>query len=424
MFQISCPAAAPANEAKNGSQIFRGSAGNDFRYRITIGHETEPYGRNIAAAVHGMRAPAGNSGNGGQDMNCDFSELDRQVARARVALSLLAMLSLYVDPSAGGLFHLQALLLATLVCHLAYSALAYVALRLRPDSWGLRRLSATLDLFFASAVAFLTEGGTSPSFVFFVFAIVAAGFRTNSRDILLVTLYSVFLYALVVAFSGGLLNVYMMRAVYLAIAGYLIGFFGRQRVRFEARLRELEAETERLKIARSLHDGYIQALASINLRLESCRDMLLSDQPGEALAEIKEIQTGVDREYDEVRDYVRFLANATKDSRRDPLVDGDTIFRINATFAARGKTVEHVIQILLEGVRNVQRHARARSSVIEIDATGNVIRVRIDDDGVGFGDAKTPPWTIASRVTELGGRLALRTDFPLGAHLDMEIPAA
>ena len=62
-----------------------------------------------------------------------------------------------------------------------------------------------------------------------------------------------------------------MRAVYLAIAGYLIGFFSQQRALFEAEVRELETRAERQSIARSLHDGYVQALAGVNLRLETCR---------------------------------------------------------------------------------------------------------------------------------------------------------
>src|SRR5713101_5623991 len=64
-------------------------------------------------------------------MKPDFGELDRRVAEARVVLSLLAMLSLYIDPSQGGLFHLENRLLATLLCHLLYSVLTYFALRYR-----------------------------------------------------------------------------------------------------------------------------------------------------------------------------------------------------------------------------------------------------------------------------------------------------
>jgi signal transduction histidine kinase len=167
-----------------------------------------------------------------------------------------------------------------------------------------RKISVGLDLIFATVIAFLTEGRTSPSFIFFVFAIVAVGFRTGFRDTLLITLCCITLYALVVEISDGLLTVYLMRPVYLAIAGYLIGFFGQQRAHFEQQLRQLETQAERETIARSLHDGYLQALAAVNLRLEGCRDMLIGNELEPALAEIKEIQPGVAREYDEVRECV------------------------------------------------------------------------------------------------------------------------
>ncbi len=356
-------------------------------------------------------------------MKSDFGELDRRVAQARVVLSLLATLSLYVDPSAGGLFHLDKWLLATLLCHLIYSALTYLALSYRVGTNPVRKLSTALDLIFATVIAFLTEGRTSPSFVFFVFAIVAVGFRTGFRDTLLVTSCSVALYLSVVALSDGLVNIYAMRAVYLAIAGYLIGFFGQQRVTFETRLRELEAEAEREAIARSLHDGYIQALAGVSLRLESCRDMLVSNQPEEALAEIREIQVGVTREYDEVREYVRSLASADRQIASHNFADFNTQFQVQAAFGARGAILEHIVQIVLEGVRNTLRHGHARSAAIKVHQVGEAVRITIDDDGVGFGDSPNAPWTIASRVAEFGGKLAIRSDAP-GAHLEIAIPTA
>src|ERR1700730_15002409 len=173
-------------------------------------------------------------------MKPDFGEFDLQIARARVLLSLIAMLTLYVEPSLGGLFHLTEPILVTLLCHLLYSGATYLALGHGAGTDGVGKISIGLDLIFATVIAFLTEGRTSPSFVFFVFAIVAVGFRTGFRVTMLVTISSVVLYISVVALSDGLMNVYMMRAAYLAIAGYLIGFFGQQRVTFETRLRELE----------------------------------------------------------------------------------------------------------------------------------------------------------------------------------------
>jgi signal transduction histidine kinase len=214
-----------------------------------------------------------------------------------------------------------------------------------------------------------------------------------------------------------------MRPVYLAIAGYLIGFFGQQRAHFEQRLRQLETQTEREAIARSLHDGYLQALAAVSLRLESCRDMLISKELGAALAEIQELQLGVSREYDEVREYLRSLAWADQSAAVVDYTDSNARFHVQAAFTAPGEVVEHIMQIALEGIRNTRRHGHARSGSINVQQLKGTINIKIDDDGIGFRDAATPPWTIASRVAELGGGLAVNSA-SAGAHMEISVPTA
>src|SRR5690348_3612055 len=108
----------------------------------------------------------------------DFQRLDVNIARGRIVLSLLAMLSLYIDPTtAGGPYYLSAGARTIVLCHLVYSVAIFTALRRPPHGARLLMLSTGLDLFFATAVAFFTEGQTSPSYVFFVFAIIAVGIR-------------------------------------------------------------------------------------------------------------------------------------------------------------------------------------------------------------------------------------------------------
>lgn len=333
------------------------------------------------------------------------------------------MLSLYVDPSAGGWFHLDKWVASTLLLHLSYSSVTYLALRYGASTKSVRTVSTGLDLTFATAITLLTEGRTSPSFIFFVFAIVAVGFRTAFRDTLLITGASVTLYIPATALAGGIPELYPVRALYLAIAGYLIGFFGQQRVDFEKRLRELKAAAERQTIARSLHDGYIQALAGISLRLESCRDMVASEQPEEALAEVREVQMALTREYDEVREYVHSLVDAESSAGNSLPAAVDTEFRLDASLVAKGALIEHLFQIMLEGVRNTRRHGQALSASINATSGKEVIHLTIDDNGVGFGGSPTPPWTVASRVAEIGGTLALTENGP-GARLEIVVPVA
>jgi signal transduction histidine kinase len=296
-----------------------------------------------------------------------FSDFDLDIARTRIVLSLLAMLSLYVDPTtAGGLFHLTAYVLATLLCHLTYSVGTYFLLEYQIAKRWLPTATTVLDLLFAMGIAYLTEGQTGPSYVFFVFAIIAVGVRATLRAIIRVTLCGVALYLLAISVSDRLTGAYVMRAVYLAIAGYLVGFFAQQRANYEDRVRELEAQGERHSIARLLHDSYVQSLAGVNLRLESCRELLRRRRPDDAARELEELQIGVKRQFDEVREYVRSLAGVDSNSTHEIAdISADPKIQINGSFNGSSRLGERILQIMLEGLRNARKHARATSVRIE-----------------------------------------------------------
>lgn len=355
----------------------------------------------------------------------DFTALDLAICRARVVLSIVALFSMYIDPTVGGFLKIDSYALLTVFCYFLYSAAAYAAVRrgIPRRSWLL--VTASLDIVFATVLTRFTEAETSPAIAFFLFAIIAAGCWSSLRGTVLVTLACVTMYLVAIAMgSHQARDLYLMRAGYFAIAGYLMIFFGQQRAIMEHRLGELESAAERQNIARSLHDGYIQALAGLNLKLESCRDMLTSEQTSEALAEITELQGRIEREYDEVRAYVRSLANTHPSLSNESFSGFKTQFRVNADFAARGLIVEQVLLIALEGVRNTRRHGHARQAKIEVRQAQSSIRIRIDDDGIGFAESAMPPWTIASRVAEFGGHLTINADGHTGAHLEIEMPDA
>jgi signal transduction histidine kinase len=352
----------------------------------------------------------------------NFGALDLDVARTRIVLSLLAMLSLYADPStAGGLFHLTSYPLITLLCHLGYSVGTYVVLAKCPASQWIWPATIVLDLTFATVIAYLTEGNTSPSYVFFVFAIIAEGIRTGLRGTLWMTLAGVGLYLLVVGLSEGLAGYYVMRAVYLGIAGYLVGFFGQQRINYEVRMRELEAQSERESIARSLHDSYVQSLAGVNLRLETCRELLRRGRPEALSIQLAELQIGVAREYDQVRTYIRSLAGLDDGSPREfEITPPDPMVEVRSDFTARSRVAERIFLIALEGLRNARKHARANLVTIDASATKENFIIIVNDDGIGFPPHADPPWTIASHVAESGGQVHIDSNHP--AQLTIAIP--
>jgi signal transduction histidine kinase len=352
----------------------------------------------------------------------DFSNLDLNISRARILLSLVVSLSLYVDPMTGGVLHLEPYLMFTMAIHFAYS-LAVFYLASHHMLVGIREtLTAALDILFATVLAFLTEGTTSPAYVLFVFAIAATGCRASFRETVIVTSCCVLAYLFAIVMSEIPTAPHVMRAVYLAIVGYVICFFAQRRIEFDVHLRELESIAERHEIARSLHDGYVQALAGINLRLESCREIVMNENPIDAFTELTELQASVAREYDEVRAFVRSLARVDSSIKSFAPAEAPTNFHLEARVTAHGPVLEQMLQIMLEGIRNTSRHGRARSASITAQDAGEILRITIDDDGIGFGAHESTPWTIASRVKEFGGHLKLNSHLTSGAHLEIEMP--
>jgi signal transduction histidine kinase len=364
-----------------------------------------------------------------------FIDIERNIARCRVFLSVIAIFAVYVDPTAptlawwipekGGAFTIDPSALAVMASHLAYSTTLYVALAYPLGSP--RRLAAIAtwaDVLFGAAIALFTEGTTSPFYAFFIFAVLAVGFRSGLRQTLIVTAASVALYlSLIIVSSHDMVNFYLMRPAYLAITGYLVGYLGQQRLNLEARIRELETAEQRQVIARSLHDGYCQSLAGVNLRLETCRELLRRGRIEDAFAELTDLQTGVNREYDGLRTYIRSLADV--DARPGALVESnDTRFAVRTDCAGPLPLVEHALQILLEGARNVARHARARAAGLDVRSEDDKLLISIQDDGVGFPKDAEAPWSIASRVAEVGGRVRVDRRNGRGAHLQVELPGA
>jgi signal transduction histidine kinase len=211
-----------------------------------------------------------------------------------------------------------------------------------------------------------------------------------------------------------------MRPVYLAITGYLVGYLGQQRQDLENEIRQFERAAQRHLIARDLHDGFAQALAGINLRLEGCRRLMASSSSTEALSDLTELQTSVQREYDDLRAYTRSLAGV----EAAPLWEDEpttTQLVVRADLSGSVHLVDHVLQIVREGITNVRKHAHARTANIQITTEQSLVHISIEDDGVGSRDAVTP-WSIASRVKEIGGRMQIVGAQGRGVHLSITLP--
>jgi len=200
----------------------------------------------------------------------------------------------------------------------------------------------------------------------------------------------------------------------------MVGYLGQQRIELQAELRQLQAAEERHRIARDLHDGFVQALAAINLRIEGCRRSLANDDAADAMSELTELQDSVNREYDALRTYMRALAGIPASPMKNASA-GSTRFLLDAHISGSIDLVDHVLQIAREGISNIRRHAAAASARIDIRTQDSQLRISIEDDSVGFAN-DTVPWSIVSRVKEMGGSVDVSADRRAGAQLSILLP--
>lgn len=360
--------------------------------------------------------------------------MEHGIARARLLLSLVALGSVVLDPLSpiltawvrefGGAVSLSVAAPAVIV-HLVYSLLLIGCIA---RDWMARArivaLTPWIDISFAAAIGLSTGAARSPLLdLFFGFGVVAVAFRAGLQRTIAVAVVSFGYYMVFIALlpQDGL--IFAMRGIYILIVGYLVGYLAQQRAYLEEEVRALEFAKQRSTIARELHDGCVQGLAAVNLRLESCRELLRRGRTEDVQGELAEMQSSVAGEYDQLRSFMRSLASLAPRAEGGGEAPSTTRFSVRAQFEGSGALTEQVLQILREAITNVRRHARADSASVRVQTRGDELVITVDDDGIGFRDDVHLPWSISSRVRELGGVLRVARGVP-GAHLVIALPRA
>jgi signal transduction histidine kinase len=320
------------------------------------------------------------------------------------------------------LSHAPEAALALVAAHFAFSV-GYLLFLSDPRVRALPEAAVPwLDAAFAALLAFATAGTRSPFYAFTAFAIVASALDGHPRRALRVAFVCVGFYVGLVLFDNGAkTNLVVMRAVYLASLSYLVTRLAERRFRLEADLRRAESATQREHFAREIHDGCAQLLAALDVRLETNRALIRAGRGSDALADLARLRETVQREQRELRAFARRLAATGTGADVVPQGACATRFRLDLQCDGSADVVTQILAMVREALRNVERHASAASATVRARANGSEINVDIQDDGVGFGPDARPPWTIASRVAQLGGLLRVRRALS-GAHLSISLP--
>jgi signal transduction histidine kinase len=202
---------------------------------------------------------------------------------------------------------------------------------------------------------------------------------------------------------------------------------------------------EQRRIAAELHDGLLQILASLDLRLLAS-SRLWSGAQWEALGEELILLKGLAEEaLREVRGAINQIAPARL--REEGLIAHlkDCIHRfqegtgvsVDASLDLVERAVPEPTALLLialvrEGLNNIRKHARASRVMLSIAGGEDQITLRLADDGLGFGpeawprsSTPTSHYGLASlheRIARVGGELRVTGSPNAGTVLEARVP--
>jgi signal transduction histidine kinase len=192
--------------------------------------------------------------------------------------------------------------------------------------------------------------------------------------------------------------------------------------------------SERMQIARELHDLMGHHLTALNLQLQLGGALLARDDRPAAAQAMGRAEGVAAQLLADVREAVSQQRSSQRidlSAALQALAEGIASTRIALTLddAARdlGPRAAHaLLRCVQEGVTNSVRHAGARRVEVELRGDGDEIAVSIDDDGRGApgwheGRAGNGLSGMAERMTELGGQMRVTRTSP-GFRIELRCP--
>ncbi|MCX6852155.1 MAG: sensor histidine kinase [Verrucomicrobia bacterium] len=165
------------------------------------------------------------------------------------------------------------------------------------------------------------------------------------------------------------------------------------------------SEHEQQRIGQDLHDGLCQQLAAIGCAVHALAEDLLSQRLPSA-QDAALVEESVKQAVADARDLARGIFPVHVDDSGFSValkeLAGNTsrLTGVSIVIQESGeiqidnpKVAMHLYRIAQEAVANAVRHGRAREIVIALNRHGDVLEMRLEDDGVGMAADKTPAVT-------------------------------
>ncbi|MFZ3573041.1 GAF domain-containing protein [Streptomyces sp. BH097] len=228
-----------------------------------------------------------------------------------------------------------------------------------------------------------------------------------------------------------------------ATIAMITGFAGHAALALEIAEHRRDAEqllvaNDRDRIARDLHDLAIQRLFASGLSLQSVLNRL-TDRP-EAAQRVRRVVEDLDGTIKVIRSTIYALRHTERAETAG--LRGRLVAQVARSAEALGfapalrmsglldtvvpeQHAEHVLAVLHEALSNVTRHAAATVVEVSVDASPDLLRLRVSDNGRGLDPSVTRRsglTNMRTRAESLGGAFAVSAGSPTGTLLEWSVP--
>ena len=216
-----------------------------------------------------------------------------------------------------------------------------------------------------------------------------------------------------------------------------------RRVAGQVRLRQSIQYSERLRIARQLHDSLLQSVQGLILRFSSAAQAVPSELPvrrvleelldrsddviAEARHSIKDLREGEKRSLDLAQEITALGQELGSDgSTSVPVI----VLTNGKPYELNSDTHENVLLIAREAMLNSFKHASARAMEVQIDYLKAEFKISVRDDGRGIDEkvaknGREGHWGLSGmreRAAAIHGRLRILSKVGAGTEVEIAVP--
>ncbi len=209
--------------------------------------------------------------------------------------------------------------------------------------------------------------------------------------------------------------------------------------RLTDQLQALTLSRERDRIGMELHDGVIQSVYAVGMKLEILRGQFPMTREQEQ--QYQSIMEDLNTIIDDIRMYIRNLRSAREEQitfkqRLDNLARHfhdfarvDVVVDVPSSLRTLNDRQRHSLtQIVREALSNVARHAHATQVNVKVREVENNLILTVKDNGVGFDpDRMKDPESyglrnMQQRAIRLGGKFIIESEKGQGTTLTVRVP--